>query len=82
MPYIVVSARKSKQIAEPFFTPLAYGRDGEPAPDHLLRRERASIFSTQEQAWAALKTTLREEQEQGSTWMNKFHYAVFEAELV
>ena len=79
MGYIVMLAKKSKRSAE-FFTPMSYGRDEEPAHDQLLRRGRATLFTFEQEAWDALKATLKQATKEGAEWPKKFQYAVIEVE--
>lgn len=80
MGYIVMSAFRSEEPAE-FFAPLSYGRGAEPAHEQLVRRNRATIFSTKEEACLALESTLKLAKEKGATWPDKFQYIIIEAEL-
>ena len=58
MGYIVMSAPLRKEAPE-WFAPLSYGKDGEIAPDQLLRRGgRATMFETPAAANAAIRATL------------------------
>lgn len=79
MGYIPMCARKSKEAAE-FFAPLSYGRGKEPAHDQLLRRDRATIFATEREAWAALEATLRQATADGAEWPKNFQYVIIEVE--
>ena len=77
MGYIVMLANKSKRSSE-FFAPMSYGRGEEPAHEKLLWRGRATLFSTEKDAWDALKATLRQATADGDEWPKKFQYSVIE----
>lgn len=79
MGYIAMVARKSKEAPE-FFSPLSYGRGKEPSHDQLLRRDRATLFATEREAWAALEVTLKKATADGDEWPKKFQYAIIEVE--
>ena len=63
MGYIVMSAKLRRQGAgyerPEFFAPLSYGRDGEPSPEQLLRRDRATVFDNRAAASAAINATIK-----------------------
>lgn len=72
MGYIVMSAPLRKKAPE-WFAPLAYGRDGEIAPDQLLRRGgRATMFETPAAANAAIRATLAKARADGDKWPEKY----------
>ena len=72
MGYIVMSAPLRKEAPE-WFAPLSYGKDGEIAPDQLLRRGgRATMFETPAAANAAIRATLKKARADGDKWPNKY----------
>lgn len=72
MGYIVMSAQLRKEAPE-WFAPLAYGKEGEPAPDQLLRRGgRATMFSTPAAANTAIRDTLAKARADGDRWPDKY----------
>jgi len=60
---------------------LSYGHKGEPFPELLLRRGRATMFSTSMQADIALHKTLNEETKRGKTWPSKFKFKFIPVEI-
>lgn len=77
--YIVMCARMSKEAPQ-FFAPMSYGRGNELAHAMLLRRGRATLFSTEVEAWSALRETLYQAKTDGDKWPAKFQYAIIEVE--
>lgn len=76
MGYIVMSANLPKNGASPkFFAPLSYGRNGEPSPEQLLRRGRATLFESQDEAIKAVNATLKRAKDEGALWPKK--YAIY-----
>jgi hypothetical protein len=72
MGYIVMSAPLRKEAPE-WFAPLSYGKDGEIAPDQLLRRGgRATMFETPAAANAAIRATLAKARADGDKWPDKY----------
>lgn len=59
---------------------LSYGHPNEPAPDLLLRRDRATLFATGEDAEAALTRTLQASAKNGHTWPAKFRFKIVTVE--
>lgn len=60
---------------------LSYGHKGEPFPELLLRRGRATMFSTSMQANIALFKTLEEEAKNGKTWPSLFKFKFVAVEI-
>lgn len=77
MRYIVVCSPKNKRQE---YTPMAYGRDKEPAQDVLLIRNRATAFATEADAWDHLNRTLRLESELKKSWIENFIFNVMPVE--
>jgi len=79
MGYIVMSTKLRRQgnsYQQPeFYAPLSYGRDGEPSPEQLLRRDRATVFKSRTEASAAMHATIKQALDEGATWPNK--YAIY-----
>ena len=72
MGYIVMSAPLRKEMPE-WFAPLAYGKDGDIAPDQLLRRGgTATMFATQAAANAAIRDTIAKAKADGDKWPSKY----------
>ena len=72
MGYIVMSAPLRKEMPE-WFAPLAYGKEGDIAPDQLLRRGgRATMFETPAAANAAIRATLAKARADGDKWPDKY----------
>lgn len=72
MGYIVMSAPLRKEAPE-WFAPLSYGKDGEIAPDQLLRRGgRATMFETPAAANTAIRDTLAKARADGDKWPDKY----------
>ena len=72
MRYIVMSAPLRKQAPE-WFAPLAYGKDGEPAPEQLLRRGgRATAFKSPAEANRAIRATLAKARADGDKWPDNY----------
>ena len=72
--YIVMSAKKSKDVPE-FFAPLSYGSHGEPSPHILLRRgAKAALFNTEAEAWKAIEESCKEGKEKGDKWPSMYHF--------
>jgi hypothetical protein len=82
MGWIVMSTKlrkKGKYYERPeFYAPLSYGRDGEPSPELLLSRDRATVFSSRTEAIAAIKATIKQSLDEGATWPKK--YAIYTIE--
>lgn len=75
MGYIVMCAPKKKATAQ-YFAPLAYGKDGQPDPTMLLSHRGATLFTTEDRAWDALRDTLTAATEQGHIWPANNHFGV------
>ena len=75
--YIVMCAPKKKGGAQ-YFEPLAYGENGEPGPDELLKGRGASLFLTRENATDALKDTLTIATTAGYKWPKKHEFMICE----
>lgn len=74
MKYIVMSAKKRKEVPE-FFAPLSYGEAGDVAPDMLLRRgARATLFDAEADAWKALEDSCKKGKEAGDKWMSMYNF--------
>ena len=72
MGYIVMSAPLRKERPE-WFAPLAYGKDGDIAPDQLLRRGgTATMFATPAEANAAIRDTIAKAKADGDKWPDKY----------
>ena len=72
MGYIVMSAPLRKERPE-WFAPLAYGKDGDIAPDQLLRRGgTATMFATPAEANAAIRDTIAKARADGDKWPDKY----------
>ena len=84
MGYIVMSAKLRRQGASyerpEFFAPLSYGRDGEPSPEQLLRRDRATVFDNRAAASAAIHATIKAATDEGATWPRKYAIYLIETE--
>ena len=83
MGYIVMSAKLRRQGASyerPDFAPLSYGRDGEPSPEQLLRRDRATVFDNRAAASAAIHATIKAATDEGATWPRKYAIYLIETE--
>lgn len=84
MGYIVMSAKLRRQGASyerpEFFAPLSYGRDGEPLPEQLLRRDRATVFDNRAAASAAIHATIKAATDEGATWPRKYAIYLIETE--
>ena len=84
MGYIVMSAKLRRQGAgyerPEFFAPLSYGRDGEPSPEQLLRRDRATVFDNRAAASAAIHATIKAATDEGATWPKKYAIYLIETE--
>ncbi len=84
MGYIVMSAKLRRQGAgyerPEFFAPLSYGRDGEPSPEQLLRRDRATVFESRTEASTAIHATIKQAIEEGATWPKKYAIYLIETE--
>ena len=77
MGYIVMSAPLRRQGAyyerPEFFAPLAYGKEGDIAPDQLLRRGgKATMFATQAAANSAIRDTIAKAKADGDKWPEKY----------
>jgi len=59
---------------------LSYGHDGEPSPELLLRRGRATLFATGAEAEDALTKTLQASTKNGDTWPTKFIFKIVAVE--
>lgn len=59
---------------------LSYGHASEPSPDLLLRRGRATLFSSGDEAEAALLATFQAEDRQGNKWPSKFMFKIVTVE--
>lgn len=75
--FIVMCAYKSVERPE-FFAPLAYGRKNEISPNELLRRGRATLFLSADDARDALEKTLQLASNAGAVWPSKFQYQIIE----
>ena len=75
--WFIALAPKRQEFPE-FFAPLSYGKGMEPAHDMLLMRGRASVFSTQAEAWAAAKDTCTRAESEGATWPSKYSFVAIE----
>lgn len=73
---------KNRSLDEPCLDPLSYGRAGagEPYPDELLRRGRATLFSTREEAERALRKTGKANA--GNEWLKTFAFLIVECDMV
>jgi len=84
MGYIVMSTKLRRQgnsYERPeFYAPLSYGRDGEPSPDQLLRRDRATVFKSRTEARAAMHATIKQALDEGATWPKKYAIYLIETE--
>lgn len=84
MGYIVMSAklrRKGSGYERPeFFAPLSYGLDGEPSPEQLLRRGRATVFDSRSAASAAIHATINVATDEGATWPKEYAIYLIETE--
>ncbi len=58
-----------------FYAPLSYGREGEPSPEQLLRRDRATVFASRTEASTAMHATIKTALDEGATWPKK--YAIY-----
>jgi len=59
---------------------LSYGHADEPAPNLLLRRDRATLFATEADAEAALQQSLQVSAKNGDTWPAKFRFKIVTVE--
>ena len=59
---------------------LSYGHANEPSPNLLLRRDRATLFATWEDADAALTRTLQVSAKNGDIWPTKFRFKIVTVE--
>mgnify|MGYP005824236627 CR=1 FL=1 len=67
-----MSAPLSNKITE-WFAPLAYGKEGDIAPDQLLRRgQKATMFATRAEASAAIRDTIAKAKADGDKWPEKY----------
>lgn len=84
MGYIAMSAKLRRQGAgyemPEFFAPLSYGRDGEPSPEQLLRRDRATVFESRTAASAAIHATIKAATDDGATWPKRYAIYLIETE--
>lgn len=79
MGYIVMSA-PIRQEAPEYAAPLSYGRATEVAHDQLLRRGRATLFTTLREAMDAMTATINKAKADGDPWPKKFQYLFIEVE--
>ena len=75
--YIVMCSKKSIATMD-WFAPMSYGRGAEPAPDQMLMRGRATLFSSEREAMEALQVSLLKAKESGGVWMERHNYSVVE----
>jgi len=84
MGYIAMSAKLRRQgpgCERPeFFAPLSYGRDGEPSPEQLLRRDRATVFESRTAASTAIHATIKAATDEGATWPKRYAIYLIETE--
>lgn len=78
MSYAIFCLQKNKNRAvdQPCLDPLDYGIGDEPWPELLLRRGRVALFDTEDAAFAALKETLRSDDEAVKSWAKVFKFQV------
>lgn len=78
MKYVILSTMKGRTITGNTVL-LAYGAEGQPAPEMLLSRGGiATMFPTADAAVAALKRTVKQAQIEGHEWPKKCTYEVIE----
>lgn len=58
--------------------PLAYGRDDEPSPQMLLRRNRVELFPSKDAAERALKDTYHKAVADNCRWVREFKFSIVE----
>jgi hypothetical protein len=69
--YIILARDKSERYGG---EPLSYGREDEPAPDRLLKRGRATVFSDSSAADTALTKTFLDADKDGLKWHKMLHF--------
>ena len=81
MVIIIAGDKRDRGANIPEPEPLSYGRGDEPAHDLLLRRGRATVFLSAQDARDALRQTCKRAEDAGATWPANCWFQIIEAEL-
>lgn len=73
--YIVLMYPK-KMRQHGFGAPMAYGSEGDPSPELLLRDRGATLFESEREASDALSATLKKAEADGCEWPERYTYDV------
>lgn len=71
---------KNRAVGPPCLDPLSFGRDDQPEPTMLARRGIVQLFTTQDEAEAAIIATLDRGRSQGFTWHKNFEYVILKCQ--